>query len=54
VIEAVRVEGAAFALGVQWHPEWRFRDDRLSTAIFAAFGAAAAAYRKGGVSSAAA
>ena len=54
LIEAVRVEGAAFALGVQWHPEWRFRDDRLSTAIFAAFGAAATAYREGGVSSAAA
>ena len=54
LIEAVRVENAAFALGVQWHPEWRFRDDRLSTAIFAAFGAAATAYREGGVSSAAA
>jgi gamma-glutamyl-gamma-aminobutyrate hydrolase PuuD len=53
-IQAVRVEGAAFALGVQWHPERRFRDDHLSTAIFAAFGDAAAAYREGGVSSAAA
>ncbi len=54
LIEAVRVEGAGFALGVQWHPEWRFREDRLSVGIFAAFGAAAAAYAEGGVSSAAA
>lgn len=54
LIEAVRVEGASFALGVQWHPEWRFRDDRLSTAIFAAFGAAARAYAARSVSSAAA
>lgn len=54
LIEAVRVEAAPFALGVQWHPEWRFRDDHLSTAILAAFGAAAASYRESGVSSAAA
>jgi putative glutamine amidotransferase len=40
-IEAVRVSGAAaFALGVQWHPEWRFEDDPVSTALFEAFGAA--------------
>ncbi|MSP83949.1 MAG: gamma-glutamyl-gamma-aminobutyrate hydrolase family protein [Alphaproteobacteria bacterium] len=43
MIEAVRVKDAkAFALGVQWHPEWRFWDDRLSTALFAEFGTAAA------------
>lgn len=43
LVEAVRVEGApAFALAVQWHPEWRFREDPLSTALFAAFGEAAA------------
>jgi putative glutamine amidotransferase len=29
------------AMGVQWHPEWRYGDDRLSTAIFRAFGDAA-------------
>lgn len=54
LIEAVRVEGASFALGVQWHPEWRFQEDRLSTAIFAAFGAAARAYAARQLSSAAA
>ena len=54
LIEAVRVEAAPFALGVQWHPEWRFRDDHLSTAIFAAFGDAARSYRAGAFSSAAA
>jgi putative glutamine amidotransferase len=42
VIEAVRVVGAkAFALGVQWHPEWHLDEDGLSRAIFAAFGDAA-------------
>lgn len=38
-IEAVSLPQApGFVLGVQWHPEWRWRDDRLSAAIFAAFG----------------
>ena len=38
-IEAVRVtDVAAFALGVQWHPEWRFWEDPRSAALFAAFG----------------
>ncbi|MGD9509581.1 MAG: gamma-glutamyl-gamma-aminobutyrate hydrolase family protein [Geminicoccaceae bacterium] len=54
LVEAVRVEGASFALGVQWHPEWRLREDRLSKAIFAAFGAAALAYRARSISPAAA
>ncbi|MGG1943410.1 gamma-glutamyl-gamma-aminobutyrate hydrolase family protein [Trinickia sp. NRRL B-1857] len=41
LIEAARVAGAsAFALGVQWHPEWRYASDPLSSAIFRAFGAA--------------
>ncbi|MCA8092820.1 gamma-glutamyl-gamma-aminobutyrate hydrolase family protein [Burkholderia anthina] len=41
LIEAVSVRGArAFALGVQWHPEWRFAEQPLSRDIFAAFGAA--------------
>lgn len=39
IIEAVRVAGAsAFALAVQWHPEWRFREDPFSLALFEAFG----------------
>ncbi|XUW86892.1 gamma-glutamyl-gamma-aminobutyrate hydrolase family protein [Burkholderia sp. M6-3] len=39
LIEAVSVSGArAFALGVQWHPEWKHASDLLSTAIFCAFG----------------
>jgi putative glutamine amidotransferase len=41
LIEAVRViDAQAFALGVQWHPEWQHASDPLSTAIFRAFGAA--------------
>ncbi len=41
-IEAVSVKGAKdFALGVQWHPEYRVLDDAFSTKLFAAFGAAA-------------
>jgi putative glutamine amidotransferase len=44
VIEAVSVRGSpAFALGVQWHPEWRWREQPASVALFAAFGAAASA-----------
>jgi putative glutamine amidotransferase len=46
-IEAVSVKDASgFAVGVQWHPEWKFWDDAFSTALFAAFGQAAAAYAK--------
>jgi len=41
VIEAFRVDGApAFALAVQWHPEWRVLDNPFSRALFAAFGQA--------------
>ena len=29
-----------FLLGVQWHPEWRWAEDEVSTAIFSAFGEA--------------
>lgn len=44
IIEAVRVTTAkAFALGVQWHPEWHLAKDPLSRAIFATFGDAARA-----------
>lgn len=47
IVEAVRVAGApAFAVGVQWHPEWFIAPwgvhrDRLALALFAAFGEAA-------------
>ncbi|WP_205806331.1 gamma-glutamyl-gamma-aminobutyrate hydrolase family protein [Burkholderia sp. Ac-20365] len=41
LIEAISATHArAFALGVQWHPEWKHASDALSTAIFRAFGAA--------------
>ncbi len=47
-VEAVRVAGArSFAMGVQFHPEWHVTTDAASHAIFAAFGAACAAYAKG-------
>jgi putative glutamine amidotransferase len=41
LVEAFRVENAeSFALGLQWHPEWRFESNPFSRALFAAFGAA--------------
>ena len=47
LIEAVTVEGAAgFVLGVQWHPEWRVRENKVSMAIFQAFGDACRSYRE--------
>lgn len=42
--EAVSVEGAkAFALGVQWHPEYKAWENPFSRQLFEAFGAAARA-----------
>lgn len=39
LVEAFRVEAApAFALAVQWHPEWRVMENAFSRALFAAFG----------------
>jgi putative glutamine amidotransferase len=39
LIEAFTVDGAkAFALAVQWHPEWKATSNEFSTAIFKAFG----------------
>ena len=39
LVEAFVIEDApAFALGVQWHPEWRVQEDEPSMAIFKAFG----------------
>jgi putative glutamine amidotransferase len=42
LIEAFHVDHAkAFALAVQWHPEWKPMNNPFSRALFAAFGAAA-------------
>ena len=47
LIEAFRVEHAkAFAVAVQWHPEWKAMNNPFSRALFAAFGAAARARMK--------
>jgi putative glutamine amidotransferase len=43
-IEAVSLPGARFILGVQWHPEFRFAENRFSAKLFAAFGAACRHY----------
>jgi putative glutamine amidotransferase len=44
VIEAVSVSGArGFALGVQWHPEYRATENPVSMALFRAFADAAQA-----------
>ena len=63
LIEAVRVAetqtgpATGYAVGVQWHPEYDWRTDAVSRAIFEQFGIAVRAYadaaRLGGVSMAA-
>lgn len=46
-IEAVSVSGArSFALGVQWHPEYKVMDNPDSVKIFAAFGDAVRAFAR--------
>jgi putative glutamine amidotransferase len=46
LVEAFRVRDAkAFALAVQWHPEWKFRDNPLSMALLTEFGKACNARR---------
>ncbi len=48
LVEAFVVRDApGFTLGVQWHPEWKARENELSMAIFQAFGEAARRYRAG-------
>lgn len=43
LIEAYTVDDAdAFALGVQWHPEWQLQKNQFSLAMFEAFGTACA------------
>jgi len=45
-IEAVSVvEAKAFALAVQWHPEWKAWEDEQSTKLFRAFGDAARTHK---------
>lgn len=47
LIEAIAVRDApGFTLGVQWHPEWKVKENALSLAIFQAFGEAARRYRR--------
>jgi putative glutamine amidotransferase len=48
LVEAYRGETPGFLLAVQWHPEWAFRDNPVSTKIFSAFGDAARAWRASG------
>lgn len=41
LVEAFSVDGAtAFAIAVQWHPEWRVMDNQPNKKLFEAFGAA--------------
>jgi putative glutamine amidotransferase len=40
-IEAVRVEAPGFALGVQWHPEYKAAANPFSMKLYGAFGEAA-------------
>lgn len=46
LVEAFVVRDApGFNLSVQWHPEWRVRDNPVSLTLFQAFGKACRAYR---------
>jgi putative glutamine amidotransferase len=40
-VEAVRAEAAGFALGVQWHPEYKAAANPFSMKLYGAFGKAA-------------
>jgi putative glutamine amidotransferase len=46
-IEAVSLPGARFVVGVQWHPEYKHRENPLSCALFGAFSQACNATRAG-------
>lgn len=51
LIEAIAVDKApAFALAVQWHPEWQVNDSVAATAIFKAFGDACRARQAASIS----
>ena len=46
LVEAFEVQGAkAFAVAVQWHPEWRTGENAFYSALFGAFGDACRAHR---------
>jgi putative glutamine amidotransferase len=46
LVEAIVVQDApGFALGVQWHPEWKALENDLSMTLFQAFGEACRRYR---------
>ncbi len=46
--EAIYVDGApGFALGVQWHPEYKAAEDPVSRPLFSAFGEASAKWATG-------
>ena len=45
-IEALSQGGKGFVLGVQWHPEWAFWENKVSQTILSAFGAAVGAHAK--------
>jgi len=50
LIEGFTVRDApGFTLAVQWHPEWKVRNDAVSTAIFRAWGDACRSYRLRGL-----
>jgi len=45
--EAIYIDGApGFAMGVQWHPEYKAGEDMVSRSLFEAFGRAAAGLRR--------
>jgi len=44
LVEAFRGAGPGFLLAVQWHPEWRVRDNPFYLGIFRAFGEACRRY----------
>jgi putative glutamine amidotransferase len=44
LVEAVQLPGGGWVVGVQWHPEWQFANDRLSRRLFEEFGRAARRY----------
>jgi putative glutamine amidotransferase len=47
LVEGYRVDASnAFALAIQWHPEWRVTENEFSMAIFKAFGEACVAYAR--------
>lgn len=47
LIETVAVKDHPFALGVQWHPEWKSRENPLSRALFDTLIEHARRYRQG-------